>query len=113
MSGIPTWEECAAAGMTQADAARARGMSRAAACNAAKRLGLTFADGWRDERALARLRRANHWQVRWAVCNLSPEERAHYDQLRKLGMTYMEAIQLLAAAEACAQIAANPEAALP
>jgi hypothetical protein len=64
---IPTWQECAAAGMTQADAARARGMTRAAACNAAKRLVLTFADGWRDERAITRLRSANHWQLRWAV----------------------------------------------
>lgn len=52
-----SWRECAAAGMTQAEAARHRGMKAPAACLAAKRQGLTFRNGrsGRDGSFFARL----------------------------------------------------------
>lgn len=40
---LPTWQECAARGMTTAEAARARGTGAGNASHAARRLGLTFA----------------------------------------------------------------------
>lgn len=39
---IPTWQKCAARGMTQREAAEARGVSISAACRAAKRFDLKF-----------------------------------------------------------------------
>jgi hypothetical protein len=58
-----TWEECAAAGMSQAEAARARGRSRNSASLYAKRTGLAFRDGRNDEahaeRSAERMRALN------------------------------------------------------
>ena len=51
-----TWEECAAAWMSQAEAAQARGKSISAASHYAKRNGLAFRDDRRGEANAERLR---------------------------------------------------------
>jgi hypothetical protein len=91
-----TWEECAAAGMSQAEAARARGRSRCSASLYAKRNGLTFPDGRKDEahaeRSAERLRalhadpefkKAHAERLR--ARNADPEfKKAHAERLRAL-----------------------------
>lgn len=54
MTQKPTWQECADAGMSQREAAEAIGVTKQAASQAAKRLGLTFRQAWSDPERLAR-----------------------------------------------------------
>jgi hypothetical protein len=85
MTVMMTWEECAAAGMSKAEAARHRGVSTPMAVYHAKRLGLTFRNGWAD--CGANLRdRAPHvasGRVRSAKAKMTPSELACYDALRQ------------------------------
>lgn len=59
-----TWEECAAAGMTATEAARARGKTVSAASLYAKLKGLIFRDGRRDEANAERSRQRMRQRMR-------------------------------------------------
>jgi hypothetical protein len=67
MSGKPTWEDCAAAGMSQSEAARARGVSFQAAHDYARRTVLRFPDGRSEPRAKALTAERNRPRAAGAV----------------------------------------------
>jgi hypothetical protein len=67
MSGALTWEDCAAAGMSQSEAARARGVSFQAAHDYACRTGLRFPDGRKSPRAKALTAERNRARAAVAV----------------------------------------------
>lgn len=111
-----TWEECCAAGMSQAEAARARGMSKSAAGEYAKRHGLVFADGIyspsrrqaasermrarmadpvQRERAGQAVRERHADPARNPLLRLTPAERADYDLFKLKGCTREEAFRLI------------------
>ena len=107
----PSWQDCAAAGMSFSEAARARGVSVSAASIAAKRLGLTFRDA-RPELAAERMRKL-HADPEFAAANaermrklnadparnplvlLTEDERADYDTCKRAGMTRDEALRAI------------------
>lgn len=110
-----TWAECAAAGMSQREAAEARQVSVSAANMAAKRLGLTFRpvpmkEAMNRPEAKERLRAAmNSPEVKErlraamkAAMNrpdvnplvlLTPTERADYDLLKRAGHSRNDALR--------------------
>lgn len=114
-----TWEECSASGMTMAEAARARGKSRAAASNYAKVHGLAFArkstsptvsiatrsklrqialKKWSDP-DYRRCHSENMRQM-WAVGvfdggRFRGEKSREYQRLRIKGLTRAEAIEIM------------------
>jgi len=74
-----TWEECAAAGMSQAEAARARGRSRCSASLYAKRTGLAFREGRKDKAHAERSRQ------RMRGLHADPDfAKAHAERMRAL-----------------------------
>jgi hypothetical protein len=96
-----TWAECAAAGMSQAEAARHRGMTKAAACQAAKRQGLTFKPGRRDMfkgasrppefgRRISATMLARSWKTA-----LSPEEHEAYASYIRRHFRKAEALRII------------------
>lgn len=80
-----TWAECAAAGMSQREAAEARQVSISAAKMAAKRLGLTF-------RPVPKKEALNRPEVNPLVL-LTPTERADYDLLKRAGHSRNDALR--------------------
>lgn len=93
----PSWEECAAAGMTHTEAARARGVTRAAASHAARRMGLVFADGRKSAAHAERMRALHDDPSRNPLVQLTPAERADYDTLVKRGgLSRAEAFRAIA-----------------
>lgn len=104
----PTWEECAELGMSATEAANARGVTKGAASNAAKRLGLKFRDARRDAANAERMRE-RHKDPKFAAAHaesmrklqkdpefnplvlLSERERQDYDTLKRNGATRNEA----------------------
>ena len=110
-----TWAECAAAGMSQREAAEARQVSVSAASIAAKRLGLTFRpvpmkEAMNRPEVKERLRTAmnrpevkerrsaaikealNRPEVNPLVL-LTPTERADYDLLKRAGHSRNDALR--------------------
>lgn len=120
-----SWQDCAAAGMSASEAARAKGATLSAASHAARRLGLTFRDARRDQANAERMRRRNaDPKFRATLRNLhaDPEikaaraerirrlhanpafnplvrlteaERADYDRCKRAGMTRDEALRAI------------------
>jgi len=106
-----TWAECAAAGMSQREAAEARQVSVSAACIAAKRLGLTFRPVPMKEamnrpevkeRRRAAMNRPEVKERHRAAMNrpevnplvlLTPTERADYDLLKRAGHSRNDALR--------------------
>jgi len=96
MTGKPTWEDCATAGMSKSEAARARGVCVQAAQDYARRTGLRFVDGrstqvYKDRRsAIQKARKAD--PALNPLVLLTPEERADYDLMKRKGFTRAEAL---------------------
>jgi hypothetical protein len=67
MTGKLTWEDCAAAGMSQSEAARARGVSAQAAHEYACRTGLRFPDARKAPKAGLRTAERNRARAAGAV----------------------------------------------
>lgn len=88
MTSPLTWEACAAAGMSAAEAARAMGFSKPAATQYARRNGLKFRDG-RFKNGGARNPAAN------PLAKLTPAERADYDLIKRKKFTRAEALRLV------------------
>lgn len=89
-AGVPGWRECAAAGMTVAEAAGARGVSIPAAYNAAARHGLRF-------RAAPRVRAE---RIRPSVARLlSAREYADYRVLREADFGLAAALRAIGRAD--------------
>lgn len=83
-----TYEECAAAGMTQAETARAMGRSKSAVSVAAKRLGLTFAGRSPSPETIEKIRAANLGPL----TALTEAELDDYRFLRRTGYRRAEAL---------------------
>ena len=80
-----TWEQCAAAGMSKAEAARHRGVTVSTAVYQAKRLGLTFKDGRKENGSNLRDAVTHDLSAltRRAISKMTPAERACYRALRQ------------------------------
>lgn len=96
MTETPTWEDCAAAGMSTSEAARARGVSSSAATQYAKRHGLVFRDARGDDanRERARTLRGRA-HCSGPLAQLTPAERAEYDLFRRKKYSSAEALRML------------------
>lgn len=86
MTSPLTWEACAAAGMSQAEAARAMGLTRPSASQYARRHGLKFRDG--------RKTNGTHL-IDNALAKLTPAERADYNWIKRKRFTRTEALRLI------------------
>ena len=83
MPDKPTWAECHAAGMTNSEAARARGVSKPAASQAAKRGGWKW---WYDADAQReRIKRVHANPAFNPLVLLTPKQRENYDLLLHVG----------------------------
>lgn len=97
-----TWEECAEAGMTLAEASRARGVTRAAGSLYAKNHGLVFrrAPGAPLVTDEARAKRAARLRAQWAAGVFRPDVPRcdDYRAARRKGYSAPEARALVGAA---------------
>ena len=74
---VPTWDDCIAAGMSQSEAGKARGVTRAAACQWARRKGVRFVS--KKGQGGGNRARLRHPHLR----HLSDERRAEYEHIRR------------------------------
>ncbi len=118
---VPSWQECADAGMTAKQAAEARGVTKQAASKSARKYGLCFANGWTPEAKAAnsarvkalhadpayKAKRSAAMKAAWAdprakakrvaamhphLAKLTAAERADYDLLCSKGYRRDEAL---------------------
>ena len=79
-----TWAECAAAGMSQSEAARHLGKHQTAAQWHIKRYGLVFRNGLADNGANLRGPKGDNWRyAKRATAKMTPNELGCYRALRQ------------------------------
>ena len=102
----PTWEECAAAGMTKAEAARAMGVYHSAAGSYAKRHGLAFRNGRKSNGANFRNQPNIGGRVNRILSQMTPQERDNYRALRRppAKRSIEDALRLVGRADLIAQV---------